>query len=182
MKKHIYTLVLGTLILSACGTNNKNESSEKTDLSNVPKMEVANTDANKSLIKSYLSLKDALIQSNSGKASEKAKNLKNLLLPRMEKEGNAIKDNLRAIQKASATIALNKDNIKIQRDVFIELSAALTKHIQNTGADTKLYQQYCPMYGEEGGFWLSSETDIKNPYFGDQMLNCGSIKQQIVMK
>lgn len=183
MKTHIYAIALSGLLLIACGTSSdKKESKTETNLDAVPKMEVSNTTANKSLINSYLSLKNALIESNSQLAADKAKNLKNLLLPRMEQEGNAIKDNLLAMQKASATIALNADNIKVQRDVFLELSALITKHISNTGADVKLYQQYCPMYGEEGAFWLSDDSVIKNPYFGDKMLNCGSVEQQIVLK
>ncbi len=32
---------------------------------------------------------------------------------------------------------------------------------------------------EDGGFWLSSESKILNPYFGEQMLECGSMEVKI---
>jgi hypothetical protein len=31
----------------------------------------------------------------------------------------------------------------------------------------------------QGAFWLSNEKEIKNPYFGDMMLKCGSIKETL---
>jgi hypothetical protein len=30
-----------------------------------------------------------------------------------------------------------------------------------------------------GGYWLSSEEKILNPYFGDKMLKCGKIDSKI---
>ncbi|MBA4058359.1 MAG: hypothetical protein C0490_26815, partial [Marivirga sp.] len=43
-----------------------------------------------------------------------------------------------------------------------------------------LYLEYCPMANNnEGAYWLSNEKEIKNPYFGDKMLKCGSVKETI---
>lgn len=43
-----------------------------------------------------------------------------------------------------------------------------------------VYVQYCPMAdGNRGGSWLSRESAIMNPYFGDAMLKCGEITQEI---
>ena len=43
-----------------------------------------------------------------------------------------------------------------------------------------LYLEYCPMANNnEGAYWLSNEKQIKNPYFGDMMLKCGSVKETI---
>lgn len=42
------------------------------------------------------------------------------------------------------------------------------------------YVQYCPMAdNENGGLWLSRKDDIKNPYFGDAMLTCGEVLEEI---
>ena len=39
-----------------------------------------------------------------------------------------------------------------------------------------IYRQYCPMaFNDKGAYWLSDETDIKNPYFGKKMLECGEV-------
>jgi len=43
-----------------------------------------------------------------------------------------------------------------------------------------LYLEYCPMANNNtGAYWLSNEKEIKNPYFGDKMLKCGSVKEMI---
>jgi hypothetical protein len=31
----------------------------------------------------------------------------------------------------------------------------------------------------KGADWLSKEKEIKNPYYGSQMLNCGSVEETI---
>jgi hypothetical protein len=31
----------------------------------------------------------------------------------------------------------------------------------------------------EGAFWLSASDQIRNPYFGDKMLKCGSVEEEI---
>ena len=32
---------------------------------------------------------------------------------------------------------------------------------------------------DKGGYWLSIEKEIKNPYFGSKMLKCGEVKGTI---
>ena len=32
---------------------------------------------------------------------------------------------------------------------------------------------------DNGAYWLSKEEKVINPYFGDAMLKCGSVKQVI---
>jgi membrane fusion protein, copper/silver efflux system len=45
---------------------------------------------------------------------------------------------------------------------------------------TPLYIQYCPMADRnKGGFWMSQQENIINPYFGQSMLSCGSTKNQL---
>jgi Cu(I)/Ag(I) efflux system membrane fusion protein len=43
-----------------------------------------------------------------------------------------------------------------------------------------MYVQYCPMAdNDKGGFWLSTEKQVINPYFGDMMLKCGEVTDSI---
>ncbi|MBC9795264.1 DUF3347 domain-containing protein [Sinomicrobium sp. FJxs] len=36
------------------------------------------------------------------------------------------------------------------------------------------------MYNEnEGGKWLSADSEVKNPYFGQKMLSCGKVQKEI---
>ena len=44
--------------------------------------------------------------------------------------------------------------------------------------DAPVYLDHCPMY-EGGADWLSRDKAIRNPYYGSQMLTCGSVKETI---
>jgi 3-dehydroquinate synthase class II len=71
--------------------------------------------------------------------------------------------------------------IKEQRAAFSELSNALIVMVKETGLTSgEVYIDYCPMaLNDAGGYWLSSEKGIKNPYFGDSMLTCGETKETL---
>ena len=44
----------------------------------------------------------------------------------------------------------------------------------------EVYVQYCPMaFNDKGASWISSSKEIRNPYFGDKMMNCGEVKETI---
>jgi hypothetical protein len=34
----------------------------------------------------------------------------------------------------------------------------------------------------DGGDWLSTEKEIRNPYYGDEMLECGRVAEEIKAK
>ena len=43
-----------------------------------------------------------------------------------------------------------------------------------------VYYQRCPMFNNgKGANWLSKESAIKNPYYGNKMLTCGSVTETI---
>ncbi len=55
---------------------------------------------------------------------------------------------------------------------------ALVKNF--TASQTDVYLQYCPMAANgNGAYWLSDNKIVFNPYFGDRMLHCGSVKEVI---
>lgn len=68
-----------------------------------------------------------------------------------------------------------------QRAAFMEISMemiAMTKSFHPH--EGTLYVQYCPMADDNNGAnWLSQQEDILNPYFGDAMLNCGNVEEEI---
>ena len=57
-----------------------------------------------------------------------------------------------------------------------QLSVALEAYVDKTKATfpADVHLAYCPM---EDKPWLQKGTDIKNPYFGAQMIDCGTIKK-----
>ena len=73
--------------------------------------------------------------------------------------------------------------IEDQRNAFLELNKAFYQSVKTFGlmADT-VYYQYCPMADDDrGGYWLSNEKEIRNPYFGDMMMTCGEVRETITM-
>ena len=67
----------------------------------------------------------------------------------------------------------------MRRPHFETLSKALLKVINEDPESFHgdLYQISCPMvYPNRGADWLQNHSDLRNPYFGAQMLHCGEIK------
>jgi len=133
----------------------------------------------------YIALKDAFVLTDAKKVSELAKqtlvNLQKVKMSLLKKpeahkvwmaELLNIKSSLESIQKGN--------DIENQRTTFIKLSNAMIVVAKSFGVNKTIHVQYCPMANNnKGADWLSTEKEIKNPYFGDKMLNCGSIKEII---
>jgi Cu(I)/Ag(I) efflux system membrane fusion protein len=82
--------------------------------------------------------------------------------------------------KTAATSISNTSNIKEQRNHFKDLSSNLANALEVFGINEKVYHQFCPMAdANKGAYWLSTEENVINPYFGDAMLTCGEVKQVI---
>ena len=48
------------------------------------------------------------------------------------------------------------------------------------GAGMALYHDHCPMAQDnKGAMWLSETKEIRNPYFGDKMMTCGSVEEMM---
>ncbi|MDF9799178.1 hypothetical protein OKW21_004441 [Catalinimonas alkaloidigena] len=84
-----------------------------------------------------------------------------------------IKSNLETVEKSNA--------IDEQRKGFTHFSEALYQSIKAFGiGDEEAYYQYCPMANNnKGAYWLSDNKEIRNPYFGDKMLKCGTVKESL---
>lgn len=73
-----------------------------------------------------------------------------------------------------------KSDINHQREHFEALSTDMNDLIALLGTDKILYHDFCPMANnDKGAYWISETEEIKNPYFGSEMMNCGSVKKQI---
>ncbi|QQX77023.1 MULTISPECIES: efflux RND transporter periplasmic adaptor subunit [Aequorivita] len=129
------------------------------------------------VIDSYITLKEAFVTSNFKVVKPKAeamlhqlKSIKTEGLHKMEK-GHLfkIKDMLVAITESA--------DIENQRDHFIILSENMVAITNNIKMLPKaIYVAECPMANSNrGAVWLSHSPEIHNPYYGDAMLNCGSV-------
>ncbi|MFD1162894.1 efflux RND transporter periplasmic adaptor subunit [Hwangdonia seohaensis] len=139
----------------------------------------------KTVFNDYIQLKDALVEDD----SKKVKAASRELMENLSKVDMALlKDDethhhwmaLEQEIKTAATFISNTSKIEAQRTSFKNLSLQLTNAIEVFGINEKVYHQFCPMVdNNKGGYWLSKEEKVFNPYFGDAMLTCGEVKQVI---
>jgi hypothetical protein len=94
----------------------------------------------------------------------------------------ALKPFVDTILNQSVLISRSKDETcEKQRLAFGGLSSAMygllrQVELKNGG----VYHEYCPMaFNDKGATWLSDESDIKNPYFGKKMLECGEVTDSL---
>jgi len=129
------------------------------------------------LLSNYFSIKDALIKSDASSASTKAvefvKTIKSIDVNTLSAIDNNAFQGVKEKLMSDAEHIVESKNISNQRDFFKTLSAnfsILAKVIKLS--EHPIYQQYCPM---KKAYWLSNEKLIQNPYYGSQMLTCGSV-------
>jgi len=77
------------------------------------------------------------------------------------------------VAKEADSLANAKD-LKAAREAFKPLSASLVKYLEdNKAGKGKYHVAYCPMVKAS---WLQTEKEIRNPYYGKSMLDCGELK------
>lgn len=128
-------------------------------------------------LKPYFKMKDAFVASDPGQVSiyakttaEKISVIKTNDLGEKEKAHLAKSlEMLEAIHSAA--------DLKAQRVKLVVLNENMVTLAMNIKSPSEiLYVQKCPMANSnKGGIWLSTEKEIKNPYYGDDMLTCGSV-------
>ncbi len=117
----------------------------------------------------YLQLKDALVASDRKAAQSAA----TTLLANLGKDDPMeLKSEVQALAEAS--------DIEEQRKMFSTLGAKLEPILRDHLSSGTVYKQFCPMaFNNQGGYWFSDSKDIRNPYFGDAMLTCGKVEEQL---
>ena len=163
-------------LFSACNQTQESKEAPASDsLVTVPAVavELRDTSINQAY-KCYEDLKDVLVKSNASEARIAAAELGSALRKIKGSENTAI-----LAEKIAASTDLSE-----QRTSFTALSNdVITLFKQSEIASGSIYVQYCPMANEgEGGYWLSSRAEIMNPYYGDEMLHCGEVKETLAKK
>ena len=199
----IMVLVMG---LQSCGGREKNQKDnpdttakegEKTTNNEVEKKNTKNTASDDaiseeaklhiaSLLDSYLLLKNALIAGD----AEKAKSSAQATLTSLEKfdassftgKPKKVYDGQLDMIKTHNTKILKATDVAAQRQELNMLSMHILALVKTFKANPMpLYKQHCPMaFDNKGAGWLSESKEIRNPYFGDKMLKCGSVKDSII--
>ena len=136
------------------------------------------------IVKDYLALKNALVADNDKAAASAGKQLfstlKNVDMKAIPANKHKQYMDIAEDAKENAEhIGDNAGKIAHQREHLASLSKDVSDLIALFGTTQKLYQNYCPMYNDgKGAVWISEAKAIKNPYYGNQMLTCGSVKKE----
>jgi Cu(I)/Ag(I) efflux system membrane fusion protein len=121
----------------------------------------------KSVMSNYLAIQASLAGDTIQGLDEHAKAIATAV------QGDSTKTLPPDIAAQAETLAQAKD-IKAARAAFKPLSASLIAYIGHEKAAKGLYHEvYCPMAEAS---WLQTGKDIRNPYYGKEMLDCGELK------
>lgn len=131
------------------------------------------------VLTAYYGVKDALVATDAAKAKTQAMTLSSALIKLdATKLSTADKKALAMARTHAAAIGKTTD-VETQREQFEMLSTSMITLAKAT-KPAKAYVQFCPMAAEgKGASWLSDKKEVRNPYYGDKMLKCGSVKEEI---
>ncbi|MCC6401589.1 MAG: DUF3347 domain-containing protein [Flavobacteriales bacterium] len=134
------------------------------------------------VFEAYFALKDALVTSDAKKAAAQAAVLsaavKAVPMEGMEADLHAVWMRvMELLANTSAGIA-SKPKLEEQRKAFAELTEPMLALVKARPGSAPIYLDHCPMY-EGGSDWLSRDKAIRNPFYGAQMMTCGSVKETI---
>lgn len=190
MKQFLLIAAAGITILSACSNNSGNNASKKDGDSSLAKQSATTTETKtttpvKDIVAGYLQLKNALTNDNGKDAAAAGDVLttafqkfdKSTLTAEQKKAYEDVEDDAR---EHAEHIGKNASNVPHQREHFDMLSKDVYALVKTFGGGQTLYQDFCPMYNDgKGATWLSELKEIKNPYLGKNMPDCGSVKEEL---
>jgi hypothetical protein len=139
----------------------------------------------KEIVDHYLHIKNALVNDNGGDAAGGAKAMEKALAKMDQslltaEQKTAYDATEEALKEHAEHIGKNGNNIKHQRTHFVMMSEEVYTLVKNFGAGRALYHDHCPMARDnKGALWVSEIKEVKNPYFGAQMLTCGTVEEII---
>lgn len=193
MKKRLlaFSVVVLALLVIFFFSKNKDAGTDSPDP--VPlaisKHSDAFTQSFENLLFSYYDLKDALVAADTvkanGAAGKLAQHADSLKLDAIRGDSTGlIKETAKSLAGMINTAALGlmqESGLEEKRKEFESMTDpmwSLTRTIRYDGG--KVYYQFCPMaFNDRGAYWLSRDTEIRNPYFGDKMLKCGSVEDSL---
>ncbi len=135
------------------------------------------------MLNTYYTLRDAFIKSDTGivdiVASQYRFDVESLNVKELKADPAIISTAQSFKESISAEVqALFKTKgLEEKRKSFQIISDAMYDLIRTVKYDKAMvYQLHCPMaFKNAGANWLSSKSEVINPYFGDKMLHCGDV-------
>lgn len=192
MRFPLFACIAVVTLFASCGNESKPPSTETTSIKSIAAAPESNlgkeaTGELMNVLTNYYALKDALVATDAVRTDAAASKLlsaaENFKHNTGDKpEAKELHPQLQTVMTESeAIITAKADSIEIKRAHFSAVSDAMYKLLQLAGLrHSDVYQQYCPMaLHDKGAYWLSAESEIKNPYFGKKMLECGEVRDSL---
>ncbi len=138
----------------------------------------------KSVFENYFLLKDALIQTKGSVSATVSKSLLTTLdavkMETLTPESHTVWMKVMKDLMFDAEHISETQDVGHQREHFASLSKNMYALMKVSKSETETYYQFCPMFNKgKGANWLSKTDEIKNPYYGSQMLSCGRTVETI---
>ncbi len=134
---------------------------------------------------SYLKMKDAFVATDAKEASGAARDVSQAIkavdMGLLKGDAHMVwMEQLETLEKSIDSIG-NLSDIEKQRSEFARFNLTFYKSLKTFGlSNVTAYYQFCPMaFDNTGAYWFSDSEEIRNPYFGDVMLECGENKEII---
>lgn len=173
-------IVLASIAFISCQSENQTNqqaqaSNEKTDESSKTGTSIS------AVLDQYILLKDALVETDAAAGKTNAESLLSAIESSSSKiDDQGLKGQLNSLKTSTQSLASSED-VEAQRVAFEQVTADMLEIVRaHKPGDQTLYYQYCPMaFGNKGAYWISNEKKIMNPYFGDKMLHCGKVAEEL---
>ncbi|RZK92300.1 MAG: DUF3347 domain-containing protein [Pedobacter sp.] len=174
MKRNINLLLMLATLFAACNNQQKEKAvvvAKKEIVVAKENMVSLKSDQLNAIYQQYLLLSDALINSDLAAAKEAS------LAIEVGAKGMGNSVTLANLASKITTAA----DIEKQRLLFSNLSNEMIAQVKAAGLKNgEVYVEYCPMaLNDKGAFWLSNKKEIRNPYYGESMMDCGEIKETL---
>lgn len=182
------------LAFAACSNGSNNANNGNTDTAKVEskamqepvrsKLNDTGTQMLTTVVGKYYALKNALVATKAAMADSAAMQLGSAtdsLHAYLQKDTSnytALKLYIdTVISQSNMITTISDESCEKQRLAFSILSSAMYGLLKNVELkNAGVYYEHCPMaFNEKGAYWLSDDSDIKNPYFGKKMLECGEV-------
>lgn len=189
MRKYIAISALA--LLAACGGGSETNTAATEAKKDEPLAQSQNSsdfnDKFTNFLNNYYKLKDAFVSSDNelaaGTASTLMKSADSLDVASIKADSSIVgmaKGYVQTVSSEAKALTQEKD-IEAKRKSFQMISDAMYDLVRTVRFDKGIvYHHFCPMaFNDAGAYWLSSSSDVKNPYFGKKMLSCGEVKDSI---
>jgi membrane fusion protein, copper/silver efflux system len=136
------------------------------------------------VVDAYLDVTEALARDDGAAARTAAVALRSALvaaeLPGLGESAGRAWNHLRTQLSGHATAMANTADLDALRRELVPLSELVERSAAMFHADVgPLFRAVCPMVDGAEGSWLSRAEEVRNPYYGEEMLECGEVEGRV---